>query len=70
MEFRKAVAYASERLGFNPPTTPSLQEDIAAAIANAQEAADIAYATDTGEIIDEVGSGLVDPGLEGCLCDA
>jgi hypothetical protein len=39
------------------------QEDIAAALSIAQDAADIAYAIDTGEMIDEAGSGSVDFGL-------
>jgi len=56
-DFRQAVAYASRRFGFDSPATPSLQEDIAAALVIAQEAADIAYATDIGEMIDGAGLG-------------
>jgi hypothetical protein len=56
-DFRNAVAYASHRFRFDPPATPSLQEDVAAALAIAQDAADIAYATNTGELIDGAGSG-------------
>jgi hypothetical protein len=62
-DFRKAVAFASYRFGFDPPATPSLEEDIAAALAIAHDAIDIAYAIDIGEVVDEAGSGLADPSL-------
>jgi hypothetical protein len=62
-DFREAVAFASHRFGFDPPATPSLEEDIAAALAIAQEAADIAYATGIGEVIDAAGSGSADSDL-------
>lgn len=60
---RKAVAYASHRFGFNAPAAPSLKEDIAAALAIAQKAADIAYATDIDEMIDGADSGSIDSDL-------
>jgi hypothetical protein len=63
VEFRKAVAYASHRFRFEPPSTPSLQEDIAAAVVIAQEAADIACASDIGEMTDGIDSGVVDVAL-------
>jgi hypothetical protein len=63
VEFRKAVAYASHRFSFEPPATPSLQEDIAAAVAIAQEAADIACASDISEMTDGIDSGVVDVAL-------
>jgi hypothetical protein len=62
-EFRKAVAYAVHRFGFEPPATPSLQEDIAAAVAIAQEAADVACANDVSEMTDGIDSGVVDAAL-------
>jgi hypothetical protein len=60
---RKAVAYASHRFGFNAPAAASLKEDIAAALAIAQKAADIAYATDIDEMIDGADSGSIDSDL-------
>ena len=66
-EFRKAIACVSHRFGFVSPGTPSLQEDIAAALCIAQDAADIAFAIDAGATIDEVGFGSVDVDL---LADA
>jgi hypothetical protein len=50
VELRKAVAYASHRFRFEPLATPTRQEDIAAAVAIAQEAADIACANDISEM--------------------
>jgi hypothetical protein len=66
-DFRKAVAYVSHRFGFDPPTTPSLEEDLAAAVAIAQQAADLAYADDFVEMTDGVESCWVDTAL---LADA
>jgi hypothetical protein len=43
-DFRKAVAYASHRSGFDPAATPTLQEDFAVAIA--LQVADTAYANE------------------------
>lgn len=63
VEFRKAVAYAAHRFRFEPPATPSLQDDIAAAIAIAQEAAGIACASDIGKMNDGIDSGAVDVAL-------
>jgi hypothetical protein len=45
-DFRKSAAYASHHFGFDPPETPSLQDDLRAAVAMAQQAADIACAND------------------------
>jgi hypothetical protein len=63
VEFRKAMAYAVHRFGFEPSATPSLQEDIAAAVAIAQEAADVACANDISEMTDGIDSGVVDAAL-------
>jgi hypothetical protein len=63
VEFRKALAYAAHRFRFEPPAAPSLQEDIAAAVAIAQEAADIACASDIGKKIDGFDSSAVDVAL-------
>jgi hypothetical protein len=62
-DFRKAVAYASHWFGYDSPATPSLQEDIIAALAIAQEAADIAYSADIDEMINGAGLGSVDSGI-------
>jgi hypothetical protein len=59
-EFRKAVAYASHCFKFSPPSVPSLQEDITVAFAIAQDAADLACAIDSGEMIDDLDLGSVD----------
>ena len=59
-EFREAAAFASHKFGFDPPVTPSLEDDVAAAVAAAQKAADIAYANDFGRMIDGGGLGFVD----------
>jgi hypothetical protein len=66
-DFRKAAAYASHQFRFEPPETPSVQDDHAAAVAIAQKAADIAYANDFGQMIDGGGLGIVDSSL---LADA
>jgi len=55
-DFRKAIAYASHRFGLYSPASPTLQEDIATALVIAQEAAEIADATDTDETVDGIGS--------------
>jgi hypothetical protein len=62
-DFRKATAYASRRFGFASPATPTLQEDIAAALVIAQEAAAIADATDSDETVDGTGSYSADSDL-------
>ena len=51
-DFRKATAFASRRFGFDSAATSTFQEDIAAALSIAQEAAAIADATDSDEMID------------------
>jgi hypothetical protein len=60
---RKAVAYASRRFEFDAPAAPSLKEDIAAALAIAHKAANIAYATDIDEMIDGADSGSINSDL-------
>jgi hypothetical protein len=67
-EFRKAAAYASHRFGFDPPATPTLQDDVAAAVAIARKAADIAYANDFGQMIDGGGLGFIDFALLADAC--
>jgi hypothetical protein len=66
-DFRKAAAYASHQFGFDPPATPSHQDDRAAAVAITHKAADIACANDFGQMIDGGGLGFVDSAL---LADA
>ena len=68
-EFRKAAAYASHKFGFDPPVTPSLQCDVAAAVAVARQAADIAYVNAFGQMIDG-GGGFVDSALLADACAA
>jgi hypothetical protein len=60
---RKAAAYASHKFGFDPPVTPSFQDDVAAAVAAAHKAADMACANDFSQMIDGGGSGLLDSAL-------
>jgi hypothetical protein len=62
-DLRKAVAYASRRFEFDAPAAPSLKEDIAAALAIGQKAANIACATDIDEMIDGADSGSIDADL-------
>jgi hypothetical protein len=62
-DLRKAAAYASHQFRFDPPETPSIQDDLAAAIAIAQKAANIAYANDLGQMIEGSGLGFVDSAL-------
>jgi hypothetical protein len=62
-DFRKAAAYASHRFGFDPPVTPSLQDEVAAAVAIARKAAEIACANDFSQMIDGAGLGFVDSAL-------
>jgi len=59
-DFRKAAACASHQFGFDPPETPSLHDDLGAAVAMAQQAADIACASDFGQMIDGDELGYVD----------
>lgn len=67
-EFRKAAAYASHQFGFDPPVTPSLQDDVAAAVAAARKAADIANANAFGQMIDGGGLGFIDSALLADAC--
>jgi hypothetical protein len=69
-EFRKAAAYASHKFGFDPPVTPSLQDDVAAAVAIARKAADIACVNAFGQMIDGAGLGFVDSALLADACAA
>jgi hypothetical protein len=54
-DLRKSVAYTSRQFGFDPPEIPSLQDDLGAAVAMAQQAADIACAND----LDQTNDGCV-----------
>jgi hypothetical protein len=67
---RKAAAYASHKFGFDPPATPSLQDDVAAAVAAARKAADIAHANASGQRIDGGGLGFIDFALLADSCAA
>ena len=62
-DFRKATAYASRRFEYDTSTNPTLQEDIAAALAIAQEAADTAYGTDIDDSFDGTGEYSADSDL-------
>jgi hypothetical protein len=64
-EFRKAVAGVSHSFRFVSSRALSLQDDIAAAHCIAHDAANIAYAIDAGETIDEVGLGSLGVDLPG-----
>ena len=67
-DFRRAVAYLSYQFEIDPPTTPTLEDDVAAAVAVAQKAADAACANDIGEfILDRESLSFVDSAL---LADA
>ena len=67
-DFRRAAAYASHKFGFDPPVTPSLQDDVAAAVAAARKAADIAHANASGQRIDGGGLGFIDFALLADAC--
>ena len=62
-DFLKAVACVSHQFKFDPPVTPSVQEDRAAALEIAQRAAEISHANDVGEMADEVDPSFVDASL-------
>jgi hypothetical protein len=62
-DFRKAVAYASQRVEFDSPAPSTLEGDIATARVIAQKAADIADATDIDETVDGLGSYSADSDL-------
>lgn len=51
-DFRKSAAYASHQFGFDPPETPSLQDDLRAAVAVAQQATEIACSKDLNKTKD------------------
>ena len=68
-DFRKAVGYLSHRFRCDPPTIPSLRDDLAAAIAIAQKAADAASANDIDEmIVDREGLSFIDSMLLADAC--
>jgi hypothetical protein len=62
-EFRKALAYVSHQFKFDPPVTPSVREDRAAALEIAQRAAEISHARRIDETTDDVDSSFVDVSL-------
>ena len=62
-EFRNVVANATHRLIFDPSTTATLEDDLAAAAAISRRAAYIALANNICEEVDEARSGLLDPSL-------
>jgi hypothetical protein len=67
-EFRKALAYVSHQFKFDPPVTPSVREDRAAALEIALRAAEISHAKEVDETTDDVDSSFVDVSLlvDGC----
>jgi hypothetical protein len=58
-DLRKSVAYASRQFGFDPTEIPSLQDDLGAAVAIAQQTADIACASDLDQMTDGSELGFV-----------